>query len=200
MKPVRVLILICALAVRVRRSISRRPLRSRRRPASALAGPARSTRCTSVRSDPRRCRAASPTSPSTRSNPAIFYVGTAHGGVWKTDQRRHDLRGAVPGSGADVDRRRHRVAEQSRSRLGRHRRVEQPAEHELGRRRLQVDRRRQDLHEHGAQDRRASSTASSSTRATTTSCSSRRPAASSGPAASAASTRPPTAARRGSRR
>ena len=65
------------------------------------------------------------------------------------DEQRHDVRGAVPGSGADVDRRRHRVAEQSGSRVGRYRRIEQPPEHVVGRRHLQVDRRRQDVHEHG---------------------------------------------------
>ena len=41
-------------------------------------------------------------------------------------------------------------AEQPRPRLGRHRRIEQPPEHVVGRRRLQVHRRRQDLHVHGA--------------------------------------------------
>ena len=97
------------------------------------------------------------------------------------DQQRRDVRGAVPGPGADVDRRRHRLAEQSGPRLGRHRRVEQPPEHVVGRRRLQVDRRRQDLHEHGAPQTSRTSTASSSIRATTTSCSSRRPAALWGP-------------------
>ena len=67
-------------------------------------------------------------------------------------EQRHHLRGAVPGPGPDVDRRHRRVAEQPRPRLRRHRRVEQPPEHVVGRRRLQVDRRRQDLHEHRPQD------------------------------------------------
>ena len=31
------------------------------------------------------------------TNTAIWYVGTAHGGVWKTVEQRHDVRGAVPG-------------------------------------------------------------------------------------------------------
>ena len=53
------------------------------------------------------------------ANPAIYYVGTAHGGVWKTVEQRRDVRGAVPGHGADFDRRRHGLAEGSRPRLGR---------------------------------------------------------------------------------
>ncbi len=84
------------------------------------------------------------------ANPAIFYVGTAHGGVWKTvnagttfEPQFQDVSlmsiGDVTVSQNNPD-----LA------LGRHRRVEQPSEHRLGRRRLQVDRRRQDLHQHGA--------------------------------------------------
>ena len=42
------------------------------------------------------------------------------------------------------------VADESEPRLGRHRRVEQPPEHVVGRRRLQVHRRRQDVAQHGA--------------------------------------------------
>ena len=75
-------------------------------------------------------------------------------------QQRHDLRGAAPGPGPDVDRRRRRLADESRPRLGRQRRIEQPPEHLVGRRRLQVHRRRQDLDAHGAQDLAATSTAS----------------------------------------
>ena len=56
---------------------------SRLRPDRRLAT-ARSRPCISGRSGPRGCRAESPTSRSTRPNPSIFYVGSAHGGVWKT--------------------------------------------------------------------------------------------------------------------
>ena len=114
-------------------------------------------------------------------NTAIFYVGTAHGGVWKTTNNGVDLRGPVPGRRADVDRRRRRLAEQPGSGVGRHRRIEQPPEHVVGRRRLQVDRRRQDLRRTWASAPPATSTASSSTRATTTSSSSRRPGSLWGP-------------------
>ena len=44
----------------------------------------RSTRCTSDRLAPRRCRDASPTSRSTRPTPRSTTSPTAHGGVWKT--------------------------------------------------------------------------------------------------------------------
>ena len=84
-------------------------------------------------------------------------------------------------------------------RLGRRRRVEQPPEHVVGRRRLQVDQRRHDVPAHGSRPIRSTSTESSSIRTTTTSCSSRRPARCSDPAATAASTRRPTAAAPGSR-
>ena len=115
-------------------------------------------------------------------------------------EQRHDVRGAVPGPGTDVDRRRRRLAEQSGPRLGRHRRVEQPPEHVVGRRRLQVDRRRQDLQQHGPQDLAATSTASSSIRANNDIVLRRRDrSAVRTRAASAASTRRPTAARPGSR-
>ena len=150
MKPVRVLILICTLAV----AFGAQSLvgRSEQAPSGAASGQGPF--------DSLHFRPIGPASMSGRitdlavyeSNPAIFYVGTAHGGALENDQRGHDVRSAVPGPGVDVDRRRHGVAEQSRSRLGRHRRVEQPPEHKLGRRRLQVDRRRQDVHEHGPQD------------------------------------------------
>ena len=90
-------------------------------------------------------------------------------------EQRDDVRAAVPGSGSHVDRRHRRVAEQSRPRLRRHRRVEQPPEHVVGRRHLQVDRRRQDLHQHRPEDSPSTSTASSSIRATTMSSGSRPP-------------------------
>ncbi len=55
-------------------------------------------------------------------NPAICYVGTAHGGVWKTTSNGAHVHAAAAGPRAAVDRRRHRVADESRCRLGRHRR------------------------------------------------------------------------------
>ena len=83
------------------------------------------------------------------ANPAVFYVGSAHGGVWKTINAGTTFEAEFQDQGLDLDRRCHRLAVESRSRLGRHRRVEQPPEHVVGRRRLQVHRRRQDLGEHG---------------------------------------------------
>ena len=62
-------------------------------------------------------------------------------------EQRHDVRGPVPGSRADLDRRSRHLAEQPGPRVGRHGRVEQPSEHVVGRRRLQISRRRQDVHE-----------------------------------------------------
>ncbi len=64
-------------------------------------------------------------------------------------ERRHHVHRPVPGPGPDVDWRRHHLAVEPGSGLGRHRRIEQPPEHVLGRRRLQVDRRGQDLRQHG---------------------------------------------------
>ena len=84
------------------------------------------------------------------ANPAIYYIGTAHGGVWKTTSNGALLEPQLPAPGSDVDWRRHGVAARSESRLGRHRRVEQPAERVVGRRRLQVDRRRPEVGSHGA--------------------------------------------------
>ena len=79
------------------------------------------------------------------ANPAIFYVGTAHGGVWKTTNNGTTFEAQFQDQGlmsiGDVDG----LAVESGPRLGRHRRIEQPAEHLLGGRRLQVHRRRQDL-------------------------------------------------------
>ena len=76
----------------------------------------------------------------------------------------------------DVDRRHRRRAVEPEHRLGRHRRSEQPAELVVGRRRLQVDRRRPAPGRRPASPTRATSAASSFTRRTRTSSTSRRPA------------------------
>ena len=84
------------------------------------------------------------------SNPAVFYVGTATGGLWKTvnngttwDVLFDDLDDVV--SIGDIainpERRQHRV--------GRQRREQQPPERLVGQRPLQVDRRRPDVEAHG---------------------------------------------------
>ena len=67
-------------------------------------------------------------------------------------QQRHHLRASVRQGSDRLHRRRVRRAVEQEHRLGRHRR-EQPAQLRLvRRRRLQVDRRRQDLEEHGAEE------------------------------------------------
>ena len=80
-------------------------------------------------------------------NPAIWYAGTAHGGVWKTTSNGATFTPLLQDQRAALDRRRHGVAVEPRHRLGRHRRVEQSTEHVVGRRRVEVDRRRKDVRE-----------------------------------------------------
>ena len=117
------------------------------------------------------------------SNPAVFYVGTATGGLWKTTNNGttwevlfDDLDDVV--SIGDIaiapERRQHGV--------GRHRREQQPPERLVGQRRLQVDRRRRRPGSTWACATRSTSRASSSIRSITTSSTSRRSAASGAPA------------------
>ncbi len=78
-------------------------------------------------------------------------------------QQRRDVRSAVPGHGPDLDRRRHGLAEEIRTSSGSARGESNNRQtHVVGRRRLQIDRRRQDLAEHGSARSRSTSTASSS--------------------------------------
>ena len=83
------------------------------------------------------------------ANPAIYYVATAHGGVWKTRNNGTTFEAQFQDQGlmsiGDV------TISQSNPgpRLGGHGRIQQPPEHVVGRRRLQVDRRRQDLRQRG---------------------------------------------------
>ena len=82
-------------------------------------------------------------------NTSIWYAGAAHGGVWKTTSNGATFTPIFEDHGlmsiGDVDR----LAVQPRLALGRHGRIEQPPEHVVGRRRVEVDRRRQDLPAHG---------------------------------------------------
>ena len=89
---------------------------------------------------------------------------SAHGGVWKTTNDGATFTPQFQDERPDVDRRRRRVADESRPRVGRHRRRQQPPEHVVGRRHLQVDRRRQDVPAHGPRAARSTSSASSSIR------------------------------------
>jgi hypothetical protein len=156
-----------------------------------------STRSTSARSGPRRCPAASPTSPST-SQPLDLL--RRHG----ARRRLEDVNNGTTWEAQLQDQGHMSIGDvtisqsQPRPGLGRHRRVEQPAE-----------RRR------GATASTSPPTAARPTRTwgstsrhinrividprDTTSCSWRRPGACGAPAASAASTRRPTAARPGAR-
>ena len=81
-------------------------------------------------------------------------VATASGGVFKSDQRRHHLGADLRQVLQRVDRRRRLVPEEPRHHLGRHRRGVRPQQRGLGRRHLQVDRRRQDVRQHGPQGHR----------------------------------------------
>ena len=131
-------------------------------------------------------------------NTSIWYVGTAHGGVWKTTSNGATFTPMLQDQGlmsiGDVT-----VSQQNPDVVwvgtGE---VEQPPDHVVGRRRLEVHRRRQDVPEHRTQGLEAHQPDPHRSERTTTSCSSRRPDRSSVRAAIAASTRRPTAARRGS--
>ena len=84
------------------------------------------------------------------SNPDIIYVATASGGVFKTTNGGTTWEPVFDDQPNSTHRRRHRRAVRSLHRLGRHRRGEQSPELLLGQRRLQIDRRREDLEAHGA--------------------------------------------------
>jgi len=82
------------------------------------------------------------------SNPSIVFVGVASGGVWKTSNN------GTTWTRCSTKRRCRRLAtlrlrRPTLDRVGRIGRAEQPAEFVVGRRRVQVARRRKDLAEHG---------------------------------------------------
>ena len=86
------------------------------------------------------------------ADPTTYWVATASGGLLKTTNNGITFEHQFDQRGHRLHRRRVRRPVEPEHRLGRHRR-EQPAELRLlRRRRLQVDRRRQDLEEHGAQE------------------------------------------------
>ena len=82
-------------------------------------------------------------------------------------QRRHDLQAGVRQAAGAVDRRGHDRSEESEGRLGRHRRGVDAQQRLDRRRRLQVDRRRRELDEHGPHGTPSTSRRSSSTRPST---------------------------------
>ena len=132
-------------------------------------------------------------------DPSIFYVASAGGGLLKTTnggntwENVFDSQATVSIGDVAIN------PDRSQRRMGRHGRSEQPPELLVGRRHLQVDRRRQDVEAHGPPRVAAHRPHRESIRRTPTSSTSRRSAGCGARTRSAASTRPPTAASRGSR-
>ena len=84
------------------------------------------------------------------SNPAVFYVGTATGGLWKTVNNGTTWTVLLRRPRRRRLDRRHRDQSQRRQHgVGRQRREQQPAERVVGQRHLQVHRRRRDVEAHG---------------------------------------------------
>ena len=113
------------------------------------------------------------------------------------DEQRHDVHAGVRRAAGDVDRRHRHRAVESRRRLRRHRRAQQPPELVVRRGHLQVDRRRQEVavrRAQGVPEHRAHRRAPEGSRIPLTPRSS---ATCSDRTRSAASTRRPTAARTG---
>ena len=143
------------------------------RPAAVARPAGPSTRCTSARSARRRCPGRISDLAVYEANPAIFYVGTAHGGVWKTTNNGTTFEAAVPGPGPDVDRRRRPCRSRTRTSSG-----SAPASRTTARARrgatasTSPPTAARPTSTWGCAPR-STSTASSSIRATTTSCSSR---------------------------
>ena len=87
-----------------------------------------------------------------RGRPELLLRRHRVGRAAQDDQQRLHLRAPVRQGSDRVDRRRRRGADRPQHRLGRHRRGQPAQLRLLRRRRLQVDRRRQDLEEHGPQE------------------------------------------------
>src|SRR3954469_13903356 len=125
---------------RVRRS-SRvwRPVAARPRPIPAPGGAARAVRQHALAADRPRLDVGTHLR-HRRLRAEHQYLVRRHGARRRVEdrQQRYDLRAAAAGPGTHVDRRPRRVAEQPGPRLRRQRWVEQPPEHVVGRRRLQV--------------------------------------------------------------
>ena len=139
-----------------------------------------------------RCAAAS----GVPGRPNEFYFGAVNGGVWKTIDAGRVWDAGVRLAAGRIDRRDRRRAVGAGHRLRRQRRVDAARLGGLRQRRVQVDRRREDLdaprprrHAAHRQDRRRSA-------AIRTSCSSRRSGISTRRTRSAASSARATAARR----
>ncbi len=89
------------------------------------------------------------------ASPSTWYVAVASGGVWKTTNAGTTWSADLRRPGLVLHRLRHHRSQEPAGGLGRHGREQQPAQRLLRRRRLQVDGRRQELGEHGAQEVRA---------------------------------------------
>ena len=121
------------------------------------------------------------TSRSTRRIRASGTSPSAFGGLWKTTNRGITFTPIFDDGGVVHPLLRRDRPEGLERRLARHRREQQPAQRAFRRRRLQVDRRRQDLEARRARELRAHRQDPRSTRATRTSSTSRRRARSSRP-------------------
>ena len=152
MKPVRVLILIGAPPRRLAPNPSSAAASRDRRPRPSP-GTARSSRCISGRSA-RPDVGPHHGSGRLRVEPSIS-TSAPRTAACGSDQRRDDVRGAVQDQGLISSA---TSPSQSSPDSSGWAASPAPPEHQLERRRLQVDRRRQDLGEHGRR-RRASSTA-----------------------------------------
>ena len=81
--------------------------------------------------------------------PHTIYAATGSGGLWKSVNNGISWESDLRQSAGHLDRRHRGGRHRSEHRLGRHGRAHVVTQHVLGRRRLQVDRRGQDLDEHG---------------------------------------------------
>ena len=132
-------------------------------------------------------------------NPNVWYVASASGGLFKTENRGNTFTPIFDQAGRVLAGRGRRRSEELGRRLAGHGREQQPAQRRVRRRRLQVDRRRQDLEAHGARALRAHPEHRHRSAQLERRLRQRRSARCGPRAATAASTRRPTAARRGRR-
>ena len=112
-----------------------------------------------------------------KGRPKEAYFGAVGGGLWKTTDGGENWAPVTDGQINELVGRRGRgLRVEPRHRLHRHGRVVHPRQHHAGRRRLQVDRRRQDLDARRLPRTRRASRGSASIRRIPTSSSSRRSA------------------------
>ena len=136
-----------------------------------------------------------------KGRPREAYFGAVGGGLWKTTDAGNNWAPVTDGQITSSSVGAVAVSESNPDivyiGMGE---IVHPRQHHAGRRRLQVDRRRQDVGERRLQERPTRSRRSASTPPTPTSSTSRASACITDRARSAACSRPPTAARPGSAR